>query len=47
LIVILAKGFDPRKGWVSVPVPWVVNGTYSIVLFGDSGNNSDDFTITE
>jgi hypothetical protein len=47
MIVILAKDFDPLAGSAQVTVPWVVNGTYSIVLFGDSGNDSEDFTILE
>jgi hypothetical protein len=47
MIVILAKVFDPRAGSVKVTVPWLVDGTYSIVLFGNSGNNSEDFPILE
>ncbi|KAK0203281.1 hypothetical protein DFS33DRAFT_977612 [Desarmillaria ectypa] len=45
--VILAEGFDIRLGRIEVTVPWVVQGDdYSLVLFGDSGNWSDNFTIT-
>jgi hypothetical protein len=47
MTVILAKDFDPRSGSVKVTVPWVVDDQYSIVLFGDSGNDSEDFTILE
>jgi hypothetical protein len=45
MVVTLASGFDPRKGSVTVTVPSVPSGTYSIILFGDSGNISKDFTI--
>ncbi|KAK0466909.1 uncharacterized protein EV420DRAFT_1506060, partial [Desarmillaria tabescens] len=45
--LILANGFDILLGNFEVTVPWVVEGDdYSIVLFGDSGNWSPDFTIT-
>ncbi|KAF9474153.1 hypothetical protein BDN70DRAFT_885151 [Pholiota conissans] len=44
--VILASKFDILQGSISVVVPWVQNGTnYEIILFGDSGNISQDFTI--
>jgi hypothetical protein len=43
--LVLADGFDPRKGSVEVKVPWVVEGEYQLVLFGDSGNFSPLFTI--
>ncbi|KAF9471776.1 hypothetical protein BDN70DRAFT_887738 [Pholiota conissans] len=44
--VILASKFDILQGSISVVVPWVQNGTnYEIILFGDSGNISKDFTI--
>ncbi|PPQ64359.1 hypothetical protein CVT24_008428 [Panaeolus cyanescens] len=45
--LILAKGFNILDGSVEVTVPLVVESTdYSIVLFGDSGNFSPQFTIT-
>ncbi|KIP03156.1 hypothetical protein PHLGIDRAFT_95126 [Phlebiopsis gigantea 11061_1 CR5-6] len=43
--VVLAHGFDLRAGRVEVTVPEVITGNFSIVLFGDSGNWSDDFLI--
>ncbi|KAH9855867.1 hypothetical protein C2E23DRAFT_901200 [Lenzites betulinus] len=46
--LILADGFDILLGRVEVKVPWVVEGDdYSVVLFGDSGNWSQDFTINQ
>lgn len=46
LPLIMAKGFDLRKGRVEVKVPWVFpDSDYSIVLFGNSGNWSNNFTI--
>ncbi|KAK0438042.1 hypothetical protein EV421DRAFT_983279 [Armillaria borealis] len=45
--VELAVDFDLRSGKQDVTVPWVVEGDdYIIVLFGDSGNWSPEFTIT-
>jgi hypothetical protein len=41
----LAYNFDPRKGRVEVKVPWVVEGNYTLVLYGDSGNWSEEFAI--
>ncbi|KAL1744331.1 hypothetical protein HDZ31DRAFT_38916 [Schizophyllum fasciatum] len=42
----LAEGFDLRAGFVEVTVPEVEpDSDYSITLFGDSGNISDEFTI--
>ncbi|KIK92009.1 hypothetical protein PAXRUDRAFT_830366 [Paxillus rubicundulus Ve08.2h10] len=42
----LASGFDILDGRVEIQVPYVPTGhAYSLVLFGDSGNNSPDFTI--
>ncbi|KAG1906596.1 uncharacterized protein F5891DRAFT_472668 [Suillus fuscotomentosus] len=42
----LAIGFDILDGRVSVQVPSVPTGqNYSLVLFGDSGNYSPQFTI--
>ncbi|KDR80957.1 hypothetical protein GALMADRAFT_241511 [Galerina marginata CBS 339.88] len=44
--VILANKFDILLGRIEVTVPWVVDGSdYQIVLFGDSGNFSPEFTI--
>ncbi|KAI0723815.1 hypothetical protein C8T65DRAFT_627520 [Cerioporus squamosus] len=46
--LILAQDFDLRAGHVEVTVPWVDEGSdYTIVLFGDSGNWSQDFTIKQ
>jgi len=45
--VILADKFDILLGRITVQVPWVVDGDdYQLVLFGDSGNFSPQFTIT-
>ncbi|KAJ6475042.1 hypothetical protein C8R47DRAFT_1220868 [Mycena vitilis] len=42
----LASGFDLTDGKVDITVPSVVTRTnYIIVLFGDSGNRSPEFTI--
>ncbi|KAI1790145.1 hypothetical protein LXA43DRAFT_522629 [Ganoderma leucocontextum] len=42
----LASGFDILQGWVTVTVPDVQPGDdYTIVLFGDSGNDSEVFSI--
>jgi hypothetical protein len=43
--VSLAEDFDPRAGSVAITVPSLVVGNYSIVLYGDSGNWSDEFEI--
>jgi len=44
--LILADKFDILLGRVTITVPWVVDGSdYEIVLFGDSGNYSDDIII--
>jgi hypothetical protein len=43
--VSLAEDFDPRGGFVAITVPSLVVGNYSIVLYGDSGNWSDEFEI--
>ncbi|EKM56246.1 uncharacterized protein PHACADRAFT_253270 [Phanerochaete carnosa HHB-10118-sp] len=45
LPVVLAHDFDLRAGRVEVEVPDVITGNFSIVLFGDSGNWSEDFLI--
>ncbi|KAI0641153.1 hypothetical protein C8Q79DRAFT_992077 [Trametes meyenii] len=46
--LILEKGFDILLGRIEVTVPWVIEGNdYSVVLFGDSGNWGQDFTIKE
>lgn len=43
---VLAKDFDILDGNVSFIVPEVTTGNdWSVVLFGDSGNWSEDFTI--
>ncbi|THV03964.1 hypothetical protein K435DRAFT_774613, partial [Dendrothele bispora CBS 962.96] len=43
---VLAEGFDLRAGFVTVVVPNVPAGDdYTITLFGDSGNISDEFSI--
>jgi hypothetical protein len=43
---VLASGFDPRKGFVTILVPEAApSGDYRIVLFGDSGNISNNFSI--
>lgn len=41
----LASNFNILDGKVQVVVPTVSTGTYAIVLFGDSGNFSQNFTI--
>ncbi|KAF8919069.1 hypothetical protein CPB85DRAFT_951941 [Mucidula mucida] len=44
----LAKGFNIMNGKQDVQVPAdTVPGNYSIVLFGDSGNRSPQFTIVQ
>ncbi|KAJ7049033.1 hypothetical protein C8F01DRAFT_1185930 [Mycena amicta] len=44
--VILQNNFNIRLGRIEVTVPWVVDGSdYQLVLFGDSGNFSPNFTI--
>ncbi|OSC97236.1 hypothetical protein PYCCODRAFT_1419907 [Trametes coccinea BRFM310] len=44
----LANGFDILLGRIEVKVPDVEPGSdYTIVLFGDSGNDSAEFTITK
>ncbi|KAK0220672.1 hypothetical protein IW262DRAFT_1462025 [Armillaria fumosa] len=44
---VLADQFDILLGSIEVEVPWVVQGDdYSLVLFGDSGNRGEPFTIT-
>ncbi|CDO72631.1 hypothetical protein BN946_scf184985.g50 [Trametes cinnabarina] len=46
--LILAKDFDILLGRIEVTVPWVIpDSDYSVVLFGDSGNFSPEFTIKE
>jgi len=45
--VVLANNFSILLGRIEVTVPWVLDGDdYQVVLFGDSGNFSTDFTIT-
>ncbi|KAF5382314.1 hypothetical protein D9757_008489 [Collybiopsis confluens] len=44
--LILADDFDILLGTIEVTVPWVITGSdYQLVLFGDSGNFSPEFTI--
>ncbi|KAF8217191.1 hypothetical protein K438DRAFT_1798418 [Mycena galopus ATCC 62051] len=44
--LILQDNFSILLGRIEVTVPWVVDGDdYQIVLFGDSGNFSPEFTI--
>ncbi|KAK0481206.1 hypothetical protein EDD18DRAFT_797390 [Armillaria luteobubalina] len=46
LPVVLADQFDILLGKIDVKVPWVTEGDdYTIILFGDSGNWSNDFSI--
>ncbi|KAG7092954.1 hypothetical protein E1B28_009256 [Marasmius oreades] len=43
-----SRSFDLRDGWVTVEVPNVPPAdNYVLVLFGDSGNWSEQFEITE
>jgi len=43
----LASGFDILLGQIEIQVPDVEPGSdYQIVLFGDSGNSSPEFTIS-
>ncbi|KAJ7698043.1 hypothetical protein B0H17DRAFT_1051029 [Mycena rosella] len=45
--IILQENFSILLGRIEVKVPWVEDGDdYQIVLFGDSGNFSPEFTIT-
>jgi len=45
--LILANDFDILLGQANVTVPWVEDGDdYQVVVFGDSGNFSPEFTIT-
>ncbi|ETW80136.1 hypothetical protein HETIRDRAFT_322710 [Heterobasidion irregulare TC 32-1] len=47
LNITLASGFDILDGTVPITVPDVEPGDdYAVVLFGDSGNFSPGFTIT-
>ncbi|KAJ3776767.1 hypothetical protein EV361DRAFT_116499 [Lentinula raphanica] len=43
----LASGFDLRQGWVTITCPSDVipGNNYSIILFGDSGDQSEQFSI--
>jgi hypothetical protein len=36
--VVLADQLDPRAGHAEVTMPWVVDGNYSVNVWGDSGN---------
>jgi hypothetical protein len=46
---VLASGFDLRTGWVTVTCPSnLTSGNfYSIILFGDSGDQSPQFSIVD
>ncbi|KAJ3725157.1 hypothetical protein C8R42DRAFT_576348 [Lentinula raphanica] len=46
-LVALASGFDLRQGWVTITCPSDVipGNNYSIILFGDSGDQSEQFSI--
>ncbi|KAK0203285.1 hypothetical protein DFS33DRAFT_1477466 [Desarmillaria ectypa] len=47
LPIFLADQFDILLGKIDVVVPWVSEGDdYTIILFGDSGNWGERFTIT-
>ncbi|KAF5388910.1 hypothetical protein D9757_005060 [Collybiopsis confluens] len=43
----LAQGFDLRQGWVTVTCPDDIfpGNAYSIILFGDSGDQSAQFSV--
>jgi len=44
--LVLADNFNILDGRVEITVPYVLSGTdFSVVLFGDSGNWSDQFEI--
>ncbi|KAJ3830639.1 hypothetical protein EV361DRAFT_193091 [Lentinula raphanica] len=43
--IVLADDFDILLGAYNITVPNVISGIYELVLFGDSGNFSPDFTI--
>ncbi|KAJ4481949.1 hypothetical protein J3R30DRAFT_3455306 [Lentinula aciculospora] len=43
--LVLADGFDILLGSYNITVPLLITGVYELVLFGDSGNFSPDFTI--
>ncbi|KAJ3877184.1 hypothetical protein F5051DRAFT_409298 [Lentinula edodes] len=44
--LVLADGFDILLGTINVTVPLVITANnYELVLFGDSGNFSPEFTI--
>jgi hypothetical protein len=46
---VLAKGFDLRQGWVTVTCPsdLPAGANYSIILFGDSGDQSQQFSLVD
>lgn len=45
---MIADKIDARKGYETVDVPWVLSDDkYFVVLFGDSGDRSEVFTINE
>ncbi|KAJ3983580.1 hypothetical protein F5890DRAFT_1413415 [Lentinula detonsa] len=43
--LVLAYDFDILLGSYNITVPLVISGAYQLVLFGDSGNFSPEFTI--
>ncbi|KAI0351569.1 hypothetical protein OH77DRAFT_1411030 [Trametes cingulata] len=46
--LILAANFDILLGRIEVTVPWVTpDDDYGVVLFGDSGDVSQEFTIQD
>ncbi|KAK0482783.1 hypothetical protein IW261DRAFT_1418311 [Armillaria novae-zelandiae] len=46
LPIVLADEFDILIGKIDVKVPWVVDGDdYAVILFGDSGNWGEEFSI--
>ncbi|TFY62046.1 hypothetical protein EVG20_g6845 [Dentipellis fragilis] len=44
--ITLASNFSVLDGRIEVAVPNVDSGDYNLVFFGDSGDNSEVFTIT-
>ncbi|TFK71399.1 hypothetical protein BDN72DRAFT_895644 [Pluteus cervinus] len=43
--LIIQNNFELTAGRVEVQVPWLFPGQYQLILFGDSGNLSENFTI--
>ncbi|KAK7438748.1 hypothetical protein VKT23_017878 [Stygiomarasmius scandens] len=44
--IVLASCFNIIIGQIEVTIPDIPDGDYTLVMFGDSGNFSPDFTIT-